>query len=61
VQAYLDGVPLEVSKAALAPGYVGYYLVEIQLPAVLNAGPAELYLVADGQESNRVSLMVEAQ
>ena len=61
VQAYLDGVPLEVSKAALAPGYVGYYLVEIQLPAVLNAGPADLYLVADGQESNRVSLMVEAQ
>jgi hypothetical protein len=40
---------------------VGYNLVEIQHPAVLNAGPAELYLVADGQESNRVSLMVEAQ
>jgi uncharacterized protein (TIGR03437 family) len=61
VQAYLDGVPVEVSQASLAPGYVGYYLVEIQLPAILNAGPAELYLVADGQESNRVTLMVEAQ
>jgi uncharacterized protein (TIGR03437 family) len=61
VQAYLDGVPMEVTHASLAPGYVGYYLVEIQLPAVLNAGPAELYLVADGQESNRVSLMVDSQ
>jgi uncharacterized protein (TIGR03437 family) len=61
VQAYLDGVPVEVGKAALAPGYVGYYLVEIQLPAVLNAGPAELYLVADGQESNRVRLMVDSE
>ena len=61
IQAFLDGVPLEVLQAGLAPGYVGYYLVEVQLPAVLNAGPAELYLLADGQESNRVSLMVDAQ
>jgi uncharacterized protein (TIGR03437 family) len=61
VQAFLDGMPLEVTKAALAPGYVGYYLVEIQLPAVMNAGPAELYLLSDGQQSNRVSLMVDAQ
>jgi len=61
VQAFLDGVPLEVTSATLAPGYVGYYLVEVQLPAILNAGQAELYLSAGGQESNRVSLMVDAQ
>lgn len=61
VQAFLDGVPLEVTRAALAPGYVGYYLVEVQIPAVLNAGMAELYLLVDGQESNHVSLMVDAQ
>jgi uncharacterized protein (TIGR03437 family) len=61
VQAYLDGVPLEVTKATLAPGYVGYYLVEVQLPQILNAGPAELYLTADGQESNRVRVLVDSQ
>ena len=59
VKAYLDGIPLEVTRATLAPGYIGYYLVEIQLPAIINAGSAELYLVADGQESNRVRLQID--
>jgi hypothetical protein len=40
-------------SAALAPGYIGFYLIEVQLPALVNAGPAELYITADGQESNR--------
>jgi len=48
-----------VLSATLAPVYVGLYLVEIQLPAVVNAGPAELYITADGQESNRVSIQLE--
>ena len=61
VKAYLDGMPLEVTKATLAPGYIGYYLVEVQLPAVLNSGPAELYITADGQESNKVRVRVESQ
>jgi uncharacterized protein (TIGR03437 family) len=61
VQAYLDGVPLEVTKATLAPGYIGYYLVEVQLPQILNAGPADLYLTAGGQESNHVRVLVDSQ
>ena len=61
VQAFLDGVPLEVSRATLAPGYVGYYVVEVQLPAILNAGPAELYLSADGQQSNKVRVLLDSQ
>ncbi len=61
IKAYLDGVPLEVAKATLAPGYVGYYVVEVQLPAILNAGPAEFYLTADGQESNKVRIQVDAE
>ena len=61
VQAFLDGVPLEVSHATLAPGYVGYYLVEVQLPAILNAGPAELYLTADGQPSNKVRVQLDSE
>jgi uncharacterized protein (TIGR03437 family) len=61
VQAYLDGVRLEVTKATLAPGYVGYYLIEVQMPEILNAGPADLYLSADGQESNHVRVIVDSE
>jgi uncharacterized protein (TIGR03437 family) len=59
VEAYLDRVPVTVTRATLAPGYVGFYLVEIQLPALVNAGPAELYITAGARESNRVSVFVE--
>jgi len=59
VKAYLDRVPLQVTRAALAPGYIGFYLIEVQLPTVVNAGPAELYIAADGQESNRVQVVLQ--
>jgi uncharacterized protein (TIGR03437 family) len=59
VKAYLDRVPVQVTHAALAPGYIGFYLIEVQLPALVNAGPAELYITADGQESNRVQVVLE--
>jgi uncharacterized protein (TIGR03437 family) len=59
VKAYLDRVPVQVTSAALAPGYVGFYLIEVQLPALVNAGPSELYIAADGQESNRVQVTLE--
>jgi uncharacterized protein (TIGR03437 family) len=59
VHAYLDGSPVEVTQASLAPGYVGFYLIEIQIPRITNTGPAELYLEAEGQQSNRVRLYVE--
>jgi uncharacterized protein (TIGR03437 family) len=59
VHAYLDRVPVEVTQASLAPGYIGFYLIEIQLPRAVNAGPAELVLEAEGQQSNRVRLYLE--
>ncbi len=59
VKGYLDRTPVEVTRATLAPGYVGLYLIELQLPALVNAGPAELYITADGQESNRVRVYLE--
>jgi hypothetical protein len=34
------------------------YLVEVQLPAVSNYGAMELHVVADGQESNRVQIVI---
>ncbi|MBI1897426.1 MAG: hypothetical protein HYS04_13015 [Acidobacteria bacterium] len=59
VRAYLDREPVEVTRAILAPGYIGFYLVELQLPAIVNSGPAELYLEIDGRASNRVRLYLE--
>ena len=59
IKAFLDNTPLAVTRATLVPGYVGFYLIEVQLPLVLNAGTSELYISADGQESNRVPLAVD--
>jgi uncharacterized protein (TIGR03437 family) len=59
IRAFVDRAPVNVTRAVLAPGYIGFYLVEIQLPAIVNAGPAELYLTADGLESNRVPIVLE--
>jgi uncharacterized protein (TIGR03437 family) len=59
VTAFLDGTPIEVAKATLAPSYVGYYVVELQIPSIVNRGEAELRVVMNGQESNRVKLYLE--
>ncbi|MGE5646492.1 MAG: hypothetical protein ACM336_11935 [Acidobacteriota bacterium] len=59
VRAYLDRAPVEVTRAVLAPGYIGLYLVEVQLPALINAGPAEFYIESEGRESNRVRVWME--
>lgn len=59
VKASLDGVPLEVLRATLAPGYIGFYLVEVRLPALVNRGPAEFQVQAGNALSNRVRLHVE--
>ena len=59
VKVLLDGMPLQVTSATLAPGHIGFYVVEVQLPAISNAGTSELYISADGQESNRVQLVIE--
>lgn len=59
VHAYLGGEPLTVSRAELAPSYIGFYLIEVELPKIVNAGPAELYIEADGQLSNRVRIYLE--
>ncbi len=61
VQAVLGTRTLEVTKATLAPGYVGLYLIEFQIPAILDAGPTELYLSVEGTESNRVRVYLTAE
>ena len=59
IRAFLNGMPVPVAKATLAPGYIGFYQVEIQLPGINNAGVNELYIVAGGVESNRVPIVIE--
>lgn len=59
VQVWLDRMPLDATRAVLAPGYVGFYLIEFRVPAIVNAGPAEIYIGAGGQESNRVRIFLE--
>jgi uncharacterized protein (TIGR03437 family) len=59
IRALLDGSPVEVTRATLAPGYVGFYLVEIQLPRIVNAGSSELVLEAEGLQSNHVRVYLE--
>jgi uncharacterized protein (TIGR03437 family) len=58
VRVFVDRVPVEVTRATLAPGFVGFYLVEIVLPDTVNNGPAELYIEAAGQASGRVSIQL---
>jgi uncharacterized protein (TIGR03437 family) len=48
-----------VTRAALAPGYIGFYLIEVQLPAIANFGSAQLHISADGQDSNHVQLLID--
>jgi uncharacterized protein (TIGR03437 family) len=59
VTAYLDREPLEVTRATLAPGYIGMYLVEVKMPALVNRGTAELYIEAQGHPSNRIRIFLE--
>jgi uncharacterized protein (TIGR03437 family) len=59
VQVYLDGMPLEVTSATLAPLTIGFYIVEAQLPSITNLGTSDLYITADGQDSNHVQIVVE--
>jgi uncharacterized protein (TIGR03437 family) len=59
VRAYLDRMPVDVTQASLAPGYIGFYLIEVKLPQIVNAGAAELFVEAEGHLSNRVRLYIE--
>jgi uncharacterized protein (TIGR03437 family) len=59
IRAFVNGAAVPVTRATLAGGFIGFYVVEVQLPAINNSGPAELYITADGVESNRVQFPIE--
>ncbi len=58
VHAYLDRQAVEVTRAVLAP-YIGFYMIDVNIPKIVNYGPAELYLEVDGQISNRVRVYIQ--
>jgi len=57
----LDGVPMKVVRSVLAPGYVGFYLVEFDTPEFLDSGVAEVLIESAGQTSNTVRVYMAAQ
>lgn len=59
VRVFLDRMPIDASRATLAPGYVGFYVVEFYVPDIVNSGPAELYIQAGGETSNRTRIYLE--
>jgi uncharacterized protein (TIGR03437 family) len=59
VSAFLGRTAVPVTRAVLAPGLTGFYLVEIELPRIVDAGTAELHLEAGGHTSNRVRVYTE--
>ena len=59
VTAQLNGAPVPVVSATLAGGYIGVYMVRVEIPAIVNAGTTELVISAGGKVSNRVTLSLE--
>ncbi|MBI3696858.1 MAG: hypothetical protein HY238_18730 [Acidobacteria bacterium] len=59
VSAYLNGAPLRVVSSTLAAGYIGVYMVRVELPAILNSGAAELVIASGDKASNKVRLVLD--
>jgi len=58
VKAFLDGQPVEVTRAVLGP-YIGYYLVDLEVPKIVNYGANDFYLEVGGKASNHVRVYIE--
>jgi uncharacterized protein (TIGR03437 family) len=55
----IDGQPEAPSWAGLAPGFVGLYQVNAQVPAALTSGSHRLQIVVNGAASNTVTFAVK--
>ena len=58
VTATVDGLDAPVSFGGLAPGFVGLYQVNVQIPAGVSSGEIELVLTQQGVASNTVTIFV---
>ena len=60
VEAQVGGQPATVHFAGLAPGFVGLYQVNVEVPAQVEPGPAvPLLLLQNGVPSNTVTIAVQ--
>jgi uncharacterized protein (TIGR03437 family) len=59
VRAYLNGIPLRVVSSGLAGGYIGTYIVQAEIPAMLNFGVGELTLGVESRLSNTVRIFTQ--
>ena len=57
-QVLIDGAPAQLIWAGLAPGFVGLYQVNVQVPATLATGSHQLQIVMNGAGSNTVTFSV---
>ncbi len=55
---FLAGQPVAVQYSGLAPGFLGLYQVNVQVPASAPSGDLPLYFVIGGQKSNEVRVRV---
>ncbi len=58
-QITIGGIPATVSFSGLAPGFVGLYQVNVQVPAATPSGTQNLELTIDGVPSNTVTIAVQ--
>jgi uncharacterized protein (TIGR03437 family) len=56
---FLGAAPLQPVYSGLAPGYLGLYQVDVQVPAGLAAGAQPLILEVNLQHSNTISVTVQ--
>ncbi len=59
VTATVDGINAPVHFAGLAPGFVGLYQVNVQIPAGVKNGEVSLVLKQEDVESNTVTVFVQ--
>jgi uncharacterized protein (TIGR03437 family) len=57
VQAYVDGTPATVDFAGLAPGTVGFYQVNVRIPADAMSGARPIYLYVDGYPAQQNAII----
>ena len=58
-QVSIAGIPATVQFSGLAPGFVGLYQVNVQVPARVPAGAQNLQIVINGVPSNTVTVAVQ--
>ncbi|MCZ6491842.1 MAG: hypothetical protein O7A06_15105 [Acidobacteria bacterium] len=57
-QVEIAGIPAQVSYSGLAPGFVGLYQVNVEVPAGVPPGIQSLQIIIDGVPSNTVNIAI---